>query len=540
MSIHMCTQMPIEPELQAQADMLSMQENPKNGHQLTAGDAVPGAQSPLALAIPVGSMWRNGRKLRVRILNGSDKIKGKIKQYAEEWNNYSGVKFVFADSGDAEIRVNVNGNGHSWSYVGTENLAIPANKPTMNFGWLTDTTPDMEFSRVIVHEFGHALGCIHEHQSPAGGIPWDKEKAYVYYSSGNNWDRETVDRNIFDYYSFTISRFSDVDKSSIMMYEIPKSITTDGYFTVSNTKLSDTDKAFIAGVYPPSGAATSALKTGPDVSKFNTMEVRPWDKPQEKNFKTVNFSKDFDKPPSMAVGLNWLDVGNNANIRVSAYADNIKQGSATLHIDSWADTTMYSAACVALQVADNDPDFQVGKFSTSDDHPWNKPQQKTSRRINFAREFKGTPKVVVWLSLLDMDKNRNWRVLATASDVSPQGFTMNIDTWADTILYAATAHWIAYPSYKEGVTSGTYKVSDIRPWDQPRLENLGRVDFPANMFKSPPMVLTALNRLDIDKNHNLRVKLGATGISAQGMDWRIEGWFDTVLYDVGASYIALS
>ncbi|KAI6747861.1 hypothetical protein HG531_008403 [Fusarium graminearum] len=504
--------MPIEPELQAQADMLSIQENPKNGHQLTAGDAVPGAQSPLALAIPVGSMWRNGRKLR----------------------------FVFVDSGDAEIRVNVNDNRRSWSYVGTENLAIPANKPTMNFGWLTDTNPDMEFSRVIIHEFGHALGCIHKHQSPAGGIPWDKEKAYAYYSSGNNWDRETVDRNIFDYYSFTISRFSDVDKSSIMMYEVPKSITTNGYFTVSNTKLSDTDKTFIAGVYPPSGAAASALKTGPDVSKFNTMEVRPWDKPQEKSSKTVNFSKDFDKPPSMAGGFNWLDVGNNANIRVSAYADDIKQGSATLHVDSWADTTIYSAACVALQVADNDPNFQVGKFSTTDDHPWNRPQQKTSRRINFAREFEGTPKVVVWLSLLDMDKNSNWRVLATASDVSPQGFTMNIDTWADTILYAATAHWIAYPSYKEGVTSGTYKVSDIRPWDQPRLENLGRVDFPANMFKSPPVVLTALNRLDIDKNHNLRVKLGATGISAHGMDWRIKGWFDTVLYDAGASYIALS
>lgn len=236
------------------------------------------------------------------------------------------MKFVFVDSGDAEIRVNVNDNRRSWSYVGTENLAIPANKPTMNFGWLTDTTPDMEFSRVIVHEFGHALGCIHEHQSPAGGIPWDKEKAYAYYSSGNNSDRETVDRNIFDYYSFTISRFSDVDKSSIMMYEIQKSITTNGYFTVSNTKLSDTDKTFIATVYPPSGAATSALKTGPDVSKFNTMEVRPWDKPQEKSSKTVNFSKDFDKPPSMAGGFNWLDVGNNANIRVSAYADDIKQG----------------------------------------------------------------------------------------------------------------------------------------------------------------------------------------------------------------------
>ncbi|KAM0351023.1 hypothetical protein ACHAPU_002803 [Fusarium lateritium] len=478
-TIEICTQMPLGPELQANADMLSIQENPKNGHQLTVGDAVPGAGNPLALAVPVGSMWRNGRQLRVKILNGSDKIKGKIRQYAQEWNNYAGVHFVFVDSGDAEIRVNVNSDGQSWSYVGTENLAIPKNEPTMNFGWLTDSTQDKEFSRVIVHEFDHALGCIHEHQSPAGGIPWDKEKAYAYYMKGSNWSRETVDHNIFDYYSYTLSRFSDVDKSSIMMYSIPKSITTNGYFTVSNTKLSDTDKSFIAGVYPPDGAATSALKTGPDVSKFNTMEVRPWDKPEEKNSGTVKFTKTFDKPPAMAVGLNWLDVSKDANIRVSAYADDVKRDSARLHIDSWADTSLYSAACVALQVAENDPDFQVGKFSTTDDHPWNQPQAKTSRRINFPRQYKSKPTVIVWLSLLDMDKNKNWRVLATASDISPDGFTIHIDTWADTILYAATAHWIAYPGDKAGVTSGVYKASDVRPWDRPVLENLGRVEFPA-------------------------------------------------------------
>jgi hypothetical protein len=142
--------------------------------------------------------------------------------------------------------------------------------------------------------------------------------------------------------------------------------------------------------------------------------------------------------------------------------------------------------------------------------------------------------------MLDMSKDYNWRVIATADDISSKGFTINIETWADSILYAATVHWIAYPSDKAGVTSGTYKVTDNGPWNQPALENLGRVNFPAKTFKSPPVVLTALNRLDIDHSYDLRVKLGATGISAKGMDWRIEGWYDTFLFDAGASYIALS
>jgi hypothetical protein len=52
----------------------------------------------------------------------------------------------------------------------------------MNYGWLLANTPDQEYSRVVLHEFGHALGAIHEHQHPAAGIPWDKPKVYEYYA----------------------------------------------------------------------------------------------------------------------------------------------------------------------------------------------------------------------------------------------------------------------------------------------------------------------------------------------------------------------
>ncbi|KAF7561935.1 hypothetical protein G7046_g2230 [Stylonectria norvegica] len=525
--VHICTQMPVPPEFQAKANTLAIQENPLNGHQITTGDPVQGGGQPSSLALPIGSKWQNGRTLRVKILNGSDKIKGKVRQYGSLWAQYASIKFNFVDSGDAEIRVNVDSSNASWSYVGTDNLTIPADQHTMNFGWLTDSTSDTEFSRVIVHEFGHALGCIHEHQSPAAGIPWNKEAVYAYYAG--TWTRDQVDHNLFQLYSADTTQFSEFDTRSIMLYAIPASLTTNGFSVGWNTQLSETDKAFIATMYPSQDL---------DIASFNTMEVRPWDKPAKDAVKRQQFSKKYDKPPSLAVGLNWLDVANSANIRVKAFADNITTSSADLHINAWSDTTLYSAGCTWFRAAENDPDFQVGEFSTLEDHPWQNPQQKTSRNIQFKRSYSAPPKVVVWLNQLDMASGKNWRINATTTAVTKAGFTLNLDTWSDTALYAATAAWIAYPADKGGVASGSYNTQDVRPWSKPQLTNGGRANFPAGAFQRAPKVLIAFNSLDISAGNNLRLKLGADSVAQDGMNWHIDSWADTVLYSAGASYIA--
>ena len=248
--IKICTQISIDSQL---ADELSVQENPQNSPYPTGYDAQTYGQH---LAAPVGRLWRNKRNIRVRILNGSKKVKRKIREYAEQWNNYSGVKFVFVDSGESEVRVNVNGSYQTWSCIGTECLTIPQDQATMNFGWLTDTTQEIEFARTILHEFGHALGCIHEHQSPLAEIPWDKPRVYQYYATHFGWSTDLVDRNIFNYYYYPHMRASQFDRLSIMTYAIPASLTTSGFFTAANTRLSRSDREFIAYLYPPDNTAT--------------------------------------------------------------------------------------------------------------------------------------------------------------------------------------------------------------------------------------------------------------------------------------------
>lgn len=59
--------------------------------------------------------------------------------------------------------------GGSWSYIGTDALHLPKESASMNLGFVDAAT--------VMHEFGHALGLIHEHQSPfKGGYEWNKEE----------------------------------------------------------------------------------------------------------------------------------------------------------------------------------------------------------------------------------------------------------------------------------------------------------------------------------------------------------------------------
>jgi hypothetical protein len=115
----------------------------------------------------------------------------------------------------------------------------------------------------VRHEFGHALGMIHEHQNPAalGQIPWDKPKVYSYYAQ-QGWTPGDVDFNIFAVYSEDSTNHSAFDPTSIMEYAIPDSLTLGSYSIGWNTELSQTDIEFMRRQYPKGAAGTVQLTVG--------------------------------------------------------------------------------------------------------------------------------------------------------------------------------------------------------------------------------------------------------------------------------------
>lgn len=206
--------------------------------------------------------WTPGQTLKVKFLGGDDFLQSKIKQYAVEWANHCSIKFEFVTTGAAQIRVSfVNGKG-SWSIIGkaserysinpsTGNAYISNSGTTMNFGWFNAYTSDDEFSRTVIHEFGHAIGLIHEHQAPTANISWNKPEVYRYYLATQGWTKKEVDQNIFFKYSKSSTQYSKYDKLSIMHYAIPASLLLDPTQAVGwNLYLSDIDKSFIPTIYP--------------------------------------------------------------------------------------------------------------------------------------------------------------------------------------------------------------------------------------------------------------------------------------------------
>jgi hypothetical protein len=225
-------------------------ENPANAPSGTAAFGVS-ALPPNFMALITGKKWKPGRTLRVCFLGGEEVVQQKVEQFAHQWEEYANIKFVFGNDPEAEVRITFDPTGGSWSYIGTDILGIAAGQPTMNYGWLTPHTLDQEYSRVVLHEFGHTLGCIHEHQNPAGGIHWNRQQVlHDLMGPPNNWSEATVENNMFRRYGRTITQFTKQDPTSIMMYSFPKSWTEDGFQAPENHELSAMDKEYIAKMYP--------------------------------------------------------------------------------------------------------------------------------------------------------------------------------------------------------------------------------------------------------------------------------------------------
>jgi serralysin len=216
-------------------------------------------ETPRAAAETALLWGERDRKLRVHFLDGPDSFHDAVRQTAPQWCaavQMAGgeLSFDFRPTGTPDITVNfapIKGQyGIYNSFIGQ---ASRGRVPSMNLTFPPGTSDPAVLRRYILHEFGHALGLIHEHQSPGRDFAWNERAVIDWFRQYLGWGEQMVRQQVLEPYLTQTTTNTAFDPRSVMLYPIYPGWASTGLVTGWNDDLSETDKRLIARLYGPGG-----------------------------------------------------------------------------------------------------------------------------------------------------------------------------------------------------------------------------------------------------------------------------------------------
>jgi hypothetical protein len=214
---------------------------------------------PQQIAVLTTKYWGPApRTLSVSFLErtASD-LQRRILSHMNAWASRCGISFSLT-AGTGTVRISLRGDGY-WSYLGTDVLHIPRNRPTMNLQGFSMRTPEGEYRRVVRHEVGHTMGFPHEHMRREIVQLLDPQKTIRWMAQNYGWDQQTVTEQVLTPLDDASIMGTPPDQDSIMCYQLSGACTRSGEPIPGGLDINESDYAFAERIYPRAGRLVANL-----------------------------------------------------------------------------------------------------------------------------------------------------------------------------------------------------------------------------------------------------------------------------------------
>jgi len=500
--------------------------------------------SPLGMGIDSSCLWDIGQTITVGFDGGRKDVRAKVEKCAKKWEAHANITFKFLDPGQdwqtADIRIKFMRDRGSYCYVGrTGAKSRQSDEETMNLGWLhnLDTenkqSDDEEFNRVTLHEFGHALGCIHEHAQPLAPFIWDVPAivgAYLnfpapisgpYDSEYTKKIKERLDSayfNVIEKYSVPKTQFSKFDPNSIMIYPIPsewiQNVNEASPVLRRPHELSETDKSYIQSLYPFTVKPSRPPRRHTVLRSLHA-HIYPSDNTNNigassrlrPSFDMVIHSGDRETLPGMSLTKLKLPISTeDILIRAQSKAGVGRRYSTTIQVYPSTLNCEYAEYSWLEVPLGEYPNVEFGSFYHRCDPEGGSDQ---CLQVDFPSPFPSSPQVVVFLNQVYLNR-ACYRVGVEVTDIDPHRFAVKISSFATnpTTSVELGITWIAFLFDSELVTGGVFSNKS---------KSSGRIDF-RKSFQTTPVVLAGLSSIYSD-SINIDVTTRAT---TRGINWNID------------------